>query len=441
MTGNPLVGRLLGGLLVAVLLGGAAAAPAQAVDPVRAPLTARDKKTGPVSPDLVVKVDVAGGRTIAEVATRYGLEVKSALLASRGIYLVTATRPGDIANTKTLAGLVKKLEHDRAVVYAEPNVATQLDDNRMHAWLAGSPGASTDEGAAYLDQPAAAGLSTAHALSTGQGVTVAVLDTGVDADHPALTGKVFGGWDYVDDDSDPSDQRADPSSSLPDEAYGHGTFVAGLVALVAPQAQIMPERVLDGDGNGNVFVVAQAILDAVAAGADIVNLSCGTVGNVASALLDEALKTARDKGAVVVASAGNQGSSTPLYPADSKHALSVSALDLSTGEVAGWASWGAWVAVAAPGTDVVGPVPDGSYAVWSGTSMAAPQVSGQLALIRARSPKLSPDAQTKAVESTAQPVSGKAVRYGAVDVSESVQKTAKKEKKEKKLTTEAVSPR
>lgn len=431
MTGNPLVERLLGGLLVAVLLGGATAAPAQAVDPVRTPLTGREK-AAKVSPDLVVKVDVAGGHTIGEVAAQYGLEVTSALLASRGIYLVTATRPGDVATTKTLAGLVKTLQHDHAVVYAEPNVATQLDDNRMHAWLAGGPAAGTDESAAYLEQPAAAGLGTAHALSTGQGVTVAVLDTGVDAGHPALTGKVSGGWDYVDDDSDPSDQPAAPGNPLPDQAYGHGTFVAGLVALVAPQARIMPERVLDGEGNGNVFVVAQAILDAVAAGADVVNLSCGTVGNVASALLDEALKTARATGVVVVASAGNQGSSTPLYPADSKHALSVSALDLSTGEVAGYASWGTWVAVAAPGTDVIGPVPGGGYAVWSGTSMAAPQVSGQLALIRARSPKLNPDAQAQAVESTAQPVSGNTVRYGAVDVSASLEKTIKTKKAMKK---------
>ena len=105
-------------------------------------------------------------------------------------------------------------------------------------------------------------LSLAHQINRGTGpngpVKVAVLDTGVDTNHVALAGRLLPGWDFVDDDADPSevgDQQTGP--------YGHGTHVAGLIALVAPEAKIIPIRVLDRYGVGNIWVLAEALAFAI----------------------------------------------------------------------------------------------------------------------------------------------------------------------------------
>ena len=432
---------LLAGPLVVALIGLASTSAAAAPTPV-------DAKAKPAATDLVVKVDLAGGHTIGEVTTRYDLAVDGTLLASRGIYLVRPNRPNDLVSASTVDKLIKTLGHDKAVLYAEANLATQLDDSRMHGWREGPTGEVAYDAADFLAQPAATGLAEAHRSSTGRGVTVAVLDTGIAADHPAFAGRVVAGWDYVDDDPDPTDPAvltipADPAISAdpadptgpdvtavpessepvvaPGSAAGHGTFVAGLVGLVAPEATILSERVLDQDGTGNVYVIAQAILDAVAAGAGVVNLSFGTDGDVASKLLDETLELARDRGVMVVVSAGNLASSHPSYPADSTRVLCVTALAASVVQVASYANYGPWVEVAAPGTDVIGPLLGGGYASWSGTSMAAPMVSGQVALVRSRAPKLGLAGQTAAVLRSADRLPAKKmVRYGAVNVSASL---------------------
>ena len=107
-------------------------------------------------------------------------------------------------------------------------------------------------------------LSVSHALSQGEGTVVAVPDTSAEASHPALTGRLQRAWDYVDDDPDPAESRNgrdDDGDKAIDESYGQGTFVAGTVALTAPKARIRPMRVLNSDGRGNLFVVAEAIIE------------------------------------------------------------------------------------------------------------------------------------------------------------------------------------
>ncbi len=97
-------------------------------------------------------------------------------------------------------------------------------------------------------------LVEAHRVRRGAGVIVAVLDTGVDRRHPALAGRMLAGFDFVDNDSDPSEE-----GSVVEGPYGHGTHVAGLVALAAPEAKILPIRVLDRRGVGNMWVLSEAI--------------------------------------------------------------------------------------------------------------------------------------------------------------------------------------
>jgi subtilisin family serine protease len=365
--------------------------------------------------EVVVKVDLAGGYTLAGVTAGLPVELESAVLASRGIYLVRSTSSRYTDDPGQTGALAAAIRSRPGVIYAEANVAMTVADTRFHSWLEGDPSdLEADDGAAVDDQPAAEHLqlAAAHVLSTGAGITVAVLDTGVDAGHPALAGRVLPGWNYVDDNADASDVADAGGAS----EVGHGTFVAGIVSLVAPDARILPLRVLDGDGNGNMFTLAEAIGDAVADGADVINLSLGTAYQYRSHLLSDAIAAATRAGVLVVAATGNDGTDKPHYPAQQAQVLSVSALDPSDTALAGFSVWGGWVDVAAPGEDVMGPLPGDRYAVWAGTSVAAPFAAGEAALIRSLKPQIHLDHLTDAICKTADHLAGNPVHFGAIDV-------------------------
>ena len=141
---------------------------------------------------------------------------------------------------------------------------------------------------------------------------------------------------------------------VPDEAAGHGTFVAGTIALVAPDARLVAYRVLDSDGQGTTYDAAQAITTAADAGAKVIDLSFGTPDGVPSRVLDDAIDYARTRGAVVVAAAGNYGDADETYPAARPGVLSVGALAAPDAEqLAAFSSRGSWVKVAAPGVGIV----------------------------------------------------------------------------------------
>jgi subtilisin family serine protease len=212
------------------------------------------------------------------------------------------------------------------------------------------------------------------------------------------------GWDFVDNDNDPSevgDQQTGP--------YGHGTHVAGLVSLVAPDAKIIPIRVLDKRGMGNIWVLAEALAFAVnpdgdpktADGADVISMSLSTlretrlIGNLlekacgGDAGEDQDFPIAVNPYLVVVAAAGNGGNDTRQYPAaENVDGLIAVAATTSDDKLASFSSRGSWVQVAAPGQAILSTVPNGLYATWSGTSMATPLVAGEAALVRARFPTL-----------------------------------------------------
>ena len=216
-----------------------------------------------------------------------------------------------------------------------------------------------------------------RALGTGSGVIVAVLDTGVDASHPDLAHAVLPGLDLVDPGGD---GRTDPN--------GHGTHVAGVIAAaidgsgtegLAPDALILPVRVLDRYGSGEDAVIAQGILWAVRNGAKVINLSLG--GTDRDPLLADAVNIAVSAGVVVVAAAGNSGmSGEVMYPAAHPTVVAVAATGPDD-RTAVFSTRGDYVDIAAPGVMILSTVPGGAHRFESGTSMAAPFVSAAAAIL------------------------------------------------------------
>jgi subtilisin family serine protease len=186
--------------------------------------------------------------------------------------------------------------------------------------------------AAVIDQSALLRIRAvqAQAFGRGEGVTVAVLDTGIDVAHPLLAGRLApGGADFVDGDGDPADAPDGIDSDgdgLADEAVGHGTAVAGLVLAVAPEATVLPIRVLDSDGIGTAFGVARGIDLARRRRADVLNMSFG-MGRL-SRLVVELLDEVHERGGTLIASAGNRNvGAPPQYPAGHPDVLGVAATD------------------------------------------------------------------------------------------------------------------
>lgn len=207
-------------------------------------------------------------------------------------------------------------------------------------------------------------------------VIVAVLDTGIDAQHPDLRGAVLPGWDAVNEDADASDD------------HGHGTAVAGIIAARSNNGEgvtgacwrcaLMPVKVIAADGTGSASDIAEGIVWAADHGATVLNLSfvlSGYDGAVAGAI-----DYARAKGALVVAAAGNAGNGDPTFPASHPGVIGVTATDAGDGRYP-WASYGSWVAVAAPGCSQ-STFPGGGYGEFCGTSSAAAFASGIVALVR-----------------------------------------------------------
>ncbi|VTR77011.1 S8 family serine peptidase [Cellulomonas hominis] len=266
-----------------------------------------------------------------------------------------------------------------AALDADPRVAeVQLDHVRTAAGWTDDP--LVGLAWPYLDLLR---LPRAWDVTTGSGQVIAVLDTGVDPSHEDLAGRLVPGWDAVHEDADASDDQ------------WHGTAVAGTAAAAGDNgvgsvgagydAKIMPVKVLSASGSGYDSDVAQGITWAADHDADIINLSLG--GPDASPVLRAAIQDAIAKGSVVVASAGNEGTEVPNYPAAYAPGLagllSVGATD-DGGAVTDFSSWGDTVTVAAPGYEIVVPFNGGGYLYASGTSFSAPLVSGVAALLTAR---------------------------------------------------------
>jgi len=249
--------------------------------------------------------------------------------------------------------------------------APLLEEARLAAGADASAAATqVPWGVARVDAP------SAWSKGRGAGVKIAVIDTGIDCTHADLACDFKSGTNIVAPGTDPMDDNE------------HGTHVSGTIAGrgtdgglygVAPQATLIPVKVLDADGAGSLSDIVKGIDWAVKARVDVINMSLG--GAAGSAALGRAVKDALAKGVVVVCAAGNSGPDPDSvgYPAGYPGVIAVAASD-SADQIADFSSRGRPIAFIAPGVDIVSTVPGGGYKKLSGTSMASPHVAGLAAL-------------------------------------------------------------
>lgn len=220
-------------------------------------------------------------------------------------------------------------------------------------------------------------LPGAWSKSRGDGVRVAVLDTGVDLDHPDLRQNVVAGFNMVDPSAQPWDDNQ------------HGTHVAGIIAAennqigmvgVAPGAKIIPVKVLDRHGNGSLVNVAKGIRWAVDEGkADLICMSLGSPNPVQE--VRKAVQYALSKGVVCFVAAGNAGVTKEVfYPANYPETIAIGSIDENLTR-SGFSNTGENLDFMAPGGRIFSTIPDNWYAILSGTSMAAPFATGVAALV------------------------------------------------------------
>ena len=219
------------------------------------------------------------------------------------------------------------------------------------------------------------GLQVLWAITTGSpDITVAVLDTGIDQDHEDLAGQVIGDINFT----------ASPTSS---DKYGHGTHVAGIIAAksndfgvvgVAPDVKLLNVKVADDRGRCQISDLVEGIIWAVDNGANVINISIEI--KESSPELEGAIQYAWERGAIIVAAAGNDSNQEPVYPAYYEDCIAVAALKADNG-LAPLSNWGDWVELAAPGYKIYSTLPGNEYGMETGTSFATAQVSGVAALL------------------------------------------------------------
>lgn len=239
------------------------------------------------------------------------------------------------------------------------------------------------------------GASAAWDSAQGNGIVIAILDSGVDLTHPDLQQQLVPGWNFFDNNDDVSD------------VAGHGTTVAGVagaaannstgVASMSFGARIMPMRITDAAGSGYSSLIASALVTAADNGAKVANISF--LGVSYSSTVDSAAQYMRSKGGVVVTSSGNTG---VLRSDPPRSSLTVVAATDSSDAKASFSSWGDYVDIAAPGVSISTTTRGGGYGSASGTSASAPVVAGVYALMMSAKPGLSPATLDSIVFSTAQ---------------------------------------
>jgi Subtilase family len=300
-------------------------------------------------------------------------------LVGRGLYRFR------IANGRSVAEVIRAMEAEKITATAQPNYVFRLQQD-----LNAARRAPATDGYQYV--VAKWHLKEVHRVATGNNVLVAMIDSEVDQRHPDLAGAIA--------------DRLEPIG-LEFKPQPHGTGMAGAMAShrrlvgVAPGARILAVNAFGSDTEsayGTTEQILKGIDWAIAKGAKVINMS---FAGPRDPLVQLALKRAYDKGIVLVAAAGNAGpQSEPLFPAADPNVIAVTATDVNDA-ILPQANQGAHIAVAAPGVDILVPAPNAQYQITSGTSVAAAEVSGVVALMLERKPDADPELIRRALQTTA----------------------------------------
>lgn len=327
----------------------------------------------------------ASAQTIAEIAQRNGLtqlEAQNLPLIGTTLYRLR------IGAGRSVASVISALQNEGAVASVQPNYVFTLQEQRTLA----SP-ALGDDAAQYVLRK----LDVARALqfATGRRVRVAVIDSAVDAHHADLGGTIVRTFDALGNEADPQP---------------HGTAIAGAIAAhgklagIAPDAQILAARAFDdnsGEARGTSLAIYKSIQWAADNAARVINMSFVGPDDPA---LRRMLAAAAAEGIVLIAAAGNAGANAaPLYPAADPNVIAVTATD-DKDRLFALANRGHYIAVAAPGVDILALAPGDAYGLTTGTSVAAAHVSGVAALLLEIKPSLRPGQVRAILMGTAKPI-------------------------------------
>ncbi|WP_143235373.1 S8 family serine peptidase [Paractinoplanes atraurantiacus] len=352
---------------------------------------------GPSPSSLVVglRSDSAAATTVKALDADPGVEVLSSSTTPALDSLTVTVPAGDRADA------IAALRDDPNVTYVEPKAVASV----VSTAAPNDPSYASQWGLAKIK------ASGAWAYTTGDDVVVAVVDTGVSA-ISELSGRLLPGYDFVNNDSSPVDDN------------GHGTKAASVIAAKGDNAtgiagvcwdcKILPVKAMGADGRGTTDVIAKGIVYAVDHNADVINLSLGTATD--TQVVRDAVAYAASKDVVVIASAGNDGVTSPFYPAAVPAAIAVAGSDTSDLRYS-WSNYNGadnpWVDVAAPGQNYAQGT-DNKYYWYAGTSSAGPVVAGVAALARAAKPSATAEQIRAAVEGTTDSV-GSWVAHGRVN--------------------------
>jgi thermitase len=325
--------------------------------------------------------------------------------------------------------ILKKLSDDQLVEDAEPDYEIQADfvpNDPLYTsqWGLSNKGQAikTITGKAGADVKA----ELAWNVTKGNNVKVAVIDSGINLNHPDFAGQIVGQKVYI--------------TSSVEDMFGHGTHVAGAIAAlgnnsqgitgVCPECKLLIAKALNDQGTGSSSNVASAMTWAADQGAKVINISAG--GNIPTQTIQDAVAYATGKGVVVVSSAGNEGDTIMTYPGAFDSVVSVAATD-NKDLLASFSTRGTWVKVAAPGVNMMSTFPTHTFVLQnqqvkmnndflSGTSMAAPIVSGVVGLIWASPYGTTNTAVTQRLYTTADKISGTGTywEYGRINAAKAV---------------------
>jgi Subtilase family len=333
-----------------------------------------------IANELVAEIDGSLSDAQADqLARRHGL----ARLQSQNFPLIGSTIGWfRITDRRAVATVGREFSTEASVRSVQPNFRYVLEEQK----------AELTEGDPAQYAVAKLRLPEAHTLAHGANVTIAVIDSGIDANHPELANAIADSFDALGSKEGP---------------HVHGTGVAGAIVAharlmgSAPAAHILAIRAFGAAPKGaesTSYVILKGLDYAAAHGARIVNMS---FAGPKDALLERGIGAAAGKGIVMVAAAGNAGAkSPPLFPAANTNVIAVSATDAQD-KLFTASNRGGYIAIAAPGVDIFLPAPDDQYQMTSGTSFSAAYVSGLVALMLERNPALKPDEVRKTLMKTA----------------------------------------